>query len=158
MQAFRRQLSLMPSACKTALVTSCLLFTSLDTKNPPKLSDLTAKFPSLPFGSILQRRSFKLTSGLHRFPELDPFQPADVMQWKLWGFQLAFTNLTVVLRQEKKYLLSSSSLNTVCLLSIQNLETYLASGLNLILNLTFDISTRKESICVILGQQNFLKN
>lgn len=80
----------------------CLLFTSLDTKNPPKLRDLTAKFPSLPSGSILQRRSFKLTSGLHRFPELDPFQPADVMQWKPWGFQLAFTNLTVVLRQEKK--------------------------------------------------------
>lgn len=79
-----------------------LLFISLDTKKNPKLGDLTAKFPSLPFRNILQRWSFKLMSGLHKFPELDPFQLADVIQWKVWGFRLAFTKLTVGLRQEKK--------------------------------------------------------
>lgn len=68
-------------------------------KNP---NSVMSQPSSLPFRSILQRQSFKLTSGLHRFPELDHFQLADVMQWNLWGFQLAFTNLTVSLRQEKK--------------------------------------------------------
>jgi len=58
-----------------------------------------------------------------------------------------------------KNLLPSSGLNTVSLLRIQNLETYLASLLNRILHLTSDISTgekKKKNLC-ILGETKFSK-
>lgn len=66
--------------------------------------------------------------------------------------------MTVGLRQEKKKkMLPGSGLKTVSLLSIQNLETYLASGLNLILNLTFDIYTGKKKNPCIVGETEFSK-
>lgn len=149
----RRQLTFTASAYKTVLVTSNSYFSPVWTQKKKK-SIMRSQWSHCSLSKAhLQRQSFNLWSGLHHRPtELYPFQLADVMQWKLWGFQLAFNNLTVGLNKKK----SASKFWFKCCLFTKYPESgdiAGVSGLNLTLNLTFYICPGNQNFCSYLGKQ-----
>lgn len=150
----RRQLTFTASAYKTVLVTSNSYFSPVWTQKKKKKPIMRSQWSHCSLSKAhLQRQSFNLWSGLHRrLTELYPFQLADVMQWKLWGFQLAFNNLTVGLNKKK----STSKFWFKCCLFTKYPESgdiAGMSGLNLTLNLTFYICPGNQNFCSYLGKQ-----